>query len=125
MLLIEDDLLMVRMYQRKFAKDGYDVQVGLDGTEGLEQIKGGFEPDIVLLDIMMPRMNGFEFMEAVKKEPKWKNQPIILLTNLSDTEENIQQGLKLGARGYIVKSETPVEEVVRIVEQNIGNPLPE
>lgn len=121
-LLVEDDLLMVRMYQRKFTKEGYDIKVALDGVEGMEAVKGEYRPDIVLLDIMMPRMNGFQFLEGFKKEPANKSVPVVMLTNLIDTNESKKRSFDLGATDYIVKSEVSMEDVVRKIQEILSKP---
>lgn len=118
-LLVEDDLLMVRMYQRKFTKEGYDVKIALDGVEGMEAIKSGYRPDIVLLDIMMPRMNGFQFLEKFKADPANKSVPVVMLTNLIDTNESKKRSFDLGAADYVVKSEVSMEDVVRKIREII------
>lgn len=116
-LLVEDDLLMVRMYQRKLSKEGYDVKIALDGMEGLDILKTGYRPDIVLLDIMMPRMNGFQFLENFKKEAVNKSVPVVMLTNLIDTNESKKRSFDLGATDYVVKSEVSMEDVVNKVQE--------
>lgn len=115
-LLIEDDPLMVRMYQRKLMNDGYDVGVAVNGEEGLVQIRS-FRPDLVLLDIMMPKLNGLEVLERMKADPTIARIPVIILTNLGGSEEDIDRGLELGAVAYLVKSAYRPDEVVKKVKE--------
>ena len=115
-LLVEDDSLMVRMYQRKLASDGYDVSVAVNGEEGLAKIRS-FRPDLVLLDIMMPKLNGLQMLERMKADPTVSQIPAIILTNLGGSQEDIERGLELGAVAYLVKSAYRPDEVVAKVKE--------
>lgn len=110
-LLIEDDPLMVRMYQRKLLSDGYEVDIAVNGEEGLVKIRS-FRPDLVLLDIMMPKLNGLQVLERMKADPTIATIPVIILTNLGGSQEDIERGLELGAVAYLVKSAYRPDEVV-------------
>jgi len=117
-LIIDDDRLLVTMYEQKFRKDGLEVITALNGGDGLKKIKEE-KPALVLLDIMMPQMNGLEVLGEVKKDPEIKNIPVILLTNLArdSGEEDIEKGLELGAVTYLVKSQLrPSQVVVKVKE---------
>lgn len=115
-LLIEDDALLVRMYQNKLQMDGYEVMVAGDGEEGLARIKE-MMPDLILLDIMMPKMNGFEVLEQMKKDETIKTIPVVLLTNLGGSDEDVEKGLELGAVAYLIKSNVvPADVVAKIKE---------
>ncbi len=115
-LIIEDDSLLARMYAQKFKKEGFEVSTAGNGEEGLEKIKS-FGPDVVLLDIMMPKMNGLEVLERLKADGKIKGTPVILLTNLARGMADINRGLELGAVAYLVKSKVkPVEVVAKVKE---------
>ncbi|TSC62578.1 MAG: response regulator receiver [Parcubacteria group bacterium Gr01-1014_48] len=116
LLLVEDDPLMVRMYQRKLINDGYDVEVAVNGEDGLVKIRS-FSPDLVLLDIMMPKVNGLQVLERVKSDPTISKIPIIILTNLGGSQEDIERGLELGAVAYLVKSAYRPDEVVAKVKE--------
>ena len=115
-LLVEDDPLMVRMYQRKFEADGYAVILGSDGEKALEAMRTGPKPNIILLDVMMPRMDGFQFLEVVKRNPEYADIPVILLTNISGERGHIEKGMALGATAYLVKSRYTPKQVVEKVE---------
>lgn len=115
-LIVDDDPLLVTMYEQKFKKDGFEVATALDGKEGLKKIKEE-KPTAVLLDIMMPKMNGLEVLEEVKKDRKIKDIPVILLTNLARGEEDIYKGLEMGAVAYLVKSQIRPSQVVAKVKE--------
>jgi putative two-component system response regulator len=102
LLLVEDDALLTRLYQKRFTKDGHTVITAKDGEEGLELI-GKEQPDLVLLDIMMPKLSGLEMLERIKANPATRNVPVIILTNLAGEEEQAR-AFGLGAVAYIVKS---------------------
>lgn len=113
-LLIEDDSFISQMYDIKFKQTNYDFLLARDGEEGL-QIMKSVKPDIVLLDIILPEMDGFTVLEEIKKDPALASIPILLLTNLGQ-QENIQKGLSLGAKDYIVKAHSTPQEVVEKVK---------
>lgn len=115
-LLVEDDPLMVRMYQRKLLNDGYEVEVALDGEEGLVKVRS-FRPDLMLLDIMMPKLNGLQVLERIKSDPTIARTPVIILTNIGGSTEDINRGLELGAVAYLVKSYYRPDEVVAKVKE--------
>jgi len=112
-LLVEDDSFVMDIYQTKLSQSGYDVVGADNGLEALKKIeKNTF--DLMLLDIVMPYMDGLEVLKKVKSDEKNKNLPIILLTNLSQKEE-VDKGLKLGASDYLIKSHfTPSEVLEKI-----------
>jgi DNA-binding response OmpR family regulator len=103
------------MYQLKLSLDGFDVQVADNGKIGLEKVKD-FHPDIILTDILMPEIDGFEVIKQIKADADLKTIPILIMSNLGQ-EDHIQKGLELGALGYIVKSQyTPSKVVEKIKE---------
>lgn len=117
-LLVDDDTLMTRMYERKFKFEGFDIISASNGRKALDILKKDHNFDIILLDIMMPEMNGFEFLEKRKKDKKIDEIPIILLTNLSmSTGDDEKKGLNLGAKAFLVKSRLQPNDVVKIVEK--------
>lgn len=109
-LLIEDDPMIVRMYQRKLEKDGFKLTLSFNGEEGLAALKKE-KPDLILLDIMMPKMNGIETLKAVKADPLFKDIPVVILTNLGDRSEDVQKCKELGAEDYWVKANISLKEV--------------
>lgn len=122
-LLIEDDEFMVRMYQRVFSLEGYDVQIAVDGLEGLEKAKS-FQPDIILLDVMMPNLNGLQTLEKLKQDPQTKGYPVIMLTNLVN-KQDAEYSLKIGAIKYLIKSDYNPKEVLEIVRQCLNERAPQ
>lgn len=110
-LLIEDDSLMVKMYNMKFTHDGFSVETALDGEEGLQKAKA-VKPDVIILDIMLPRMGGTEVLEKLRGDPKTADIPVIVLTNLNITEEDVVKCKDLGAKELLAKTEVTPQEVV-------------
>lgn len=104
-LLIEDDPMLTELYQTKLEMEEYAVTVATDGEDGLKQAKK-LRPDLILLDIMLPRLNGFEVLKALKKSPRTVRIPVIVLTNLggerADSDKKL--ALSLGAREFLVKT---------------------
>jgi len=117
-LLIEDDPFLLSMYSTKFELEDFVVKTADNGAKGLELSKE-VDPDIILLDIMMPKMNGFEVLENLKKDDKLKKIPVILLTNLNQKDE-IERGLALGADDYLIKAHFMPSEVVDKIRKIIG-----
>lgn len=115
LLIVEDDPLMSRMYQKIFKFEGYNVDTAADGEEGLEKVKTG-KPTLILLDVMMPKMNGLEVLEKLKLDPATKSIPVIVLTNLAG-QQDAEKALTLGAVKYIIKSEHEPKEVVNMVKE--------
>lgn len=111
--LIEDDPLIAEMYTTKFTKEGYDIKHAADGAAGLEMVKQE-KPDIILLDIIMPKMDGFQVLTELRKEAAFKDTPVIMLTNLGQ-EEDVQKGRALGATDYFIKTNfTPAAIVDKV-----------
>lgn len=115
LLIIEDDALMSRLYQKIFKFEGYNVQTASDGLDGLEKIRKE-KPTIILLDIMMPRMNGLQVLEKLKADPDTKNIPVVVLTNLAG-EKDAEVALSKGAIKYIIKSEYEPKQIAAMVKE--------
>ena len=112
-LLIEDDSTLIEMYTLKFKQEGFSLMTVQDGLAGLEAAKNEL-PAVILLDVMMPKMDGFAVLTELKKDDKTKNIPILLLSNLGQ-KSDIEKGKKLGANDYIVKaSMTPTQVVEKV-----------
>ncbi len=120
MLLIEDDPLIYRLYQKLFTLEGYQIELAENGQLGLEKLKT-YQPDIILLDIMMPTMNGIEMMTQLKTDPSTKDIPIVVLTNLADMRVT-NMALSKGAVLCILKSQTEPEDVVASIKGVLGMP---
>ncbi|MCX7716322.1 MAG: response regulator [Endomicrobia bacterium] len=111
-LVIEDDLELQDLIKFTFQHMGYDIYQAYDGKEGLKKVKE-VQPDIVILDVIMPEMNGFEVLEELRKDPQTCLLPVIMLTSLSHAKDRIT-GVKLGADEYLVKPVEPYEIVARV-----------
>lgn len=114
-LIVEDDSFIVDMYTTKLELEGFQVVSAEDGLKGLEVAKRE-KPTIILLDILMPKMDGFAYLEAAKKDPEIKAIPVLLLTNLGQ-KEDVQKGYELGAVGYLIKAHFMPSEVVEKIKQ--------
>ncbi len=114
-LIIEDDSYISDMYKIKFESENFETIVASNGIEGIKFLEK-VVPDIILLDIVMPKVDGFSVLKTIKKNSKLDKVPVILLTNLSQ-KENIERGFELGANSYIIKAHfTPSEVVEKIKE---------
>lgn len=114
-VITEDDPLMSRMYQKIFSFEGFDVVMAGDGQEGLDKIRET-KPTLVLLDVMMPKMNGMQVLEKLKADPDTKSIPVIMLTNLAG-QQDAEAALEKGAIKYIVKSEHDPKQVADMVKE--------
>ena len=112
--LIEDDIAIVQMYRTKFENEGYQVETAGDGETGLRLIEE-FKPDVVLLDLMMPNMNGMEMLSRVRGTTEGRQLKVIVLTNMGDTE-TATKVYKMAADDYIVKAEMTPKEVAERVK---------
>lgn len=116
-LLIEDEVLILRMYEKIFAYEGFEVITAEDGETGIEKAKTE-KPSIILLDIMMPKMDGLKVLEILKQEDETKAIPVVMLTNLS-SDTVIKEAFSKGSAGYLVKSEIVNDRIVNEVKQYI------
>jgi len=103
-LLVEDDAALAQMYRVKLERDGYTVQVAGDGEEALTRLADQL-PDLIFLDVRLPRMDGLTFLERLRSDARTKNVPVVIVSNYSE-EELVSRGLQLGALEYLVKSQT-------------------
>lgn len=115
-LIIDDDEFLLDMYLLKFREAGFEVDVCFNAKEALDKIRNGLSPDIVLLDILMAGMDGFEFLDIVKREGLLKNSKIIILSNLGQ-KEDVEKGLARGAHSYIIKAYFTPSEIVKKVKE--------
>ncbi|NTW22336.1 response regulator [Candidatus Falkowbacteria bacterium] len=109
-LIIEDDSFLLTMYATKFELENFQVVTAEDGEKGLKLAQKEL-PDIILLDVLLPKLNGFEVLKALKENSETKDIKVLLLTNLSQRGE-VQQGLALGAIDYLIKAHYMPSEVV-------------
>jgi DNA-binding response OmpR family regulator len=114
-LLAEDDLQLIDMYRRKFELEGFDVRFAEDGQQALDVLKD-WKPDVALLDIMMPKVNGLDVLKYIKSRPDYEDVLTVMLTNLGN-ESTAEEIYKLGATEYIVKADmTPLEVSDKVKE---------
>lgn len=116
-LIVEDDIFLADLYRTKFELEGFKVLSAYDGVKGLELAKKN-QPDIVLLDLILPKLSGFALLENLKEDKRAMKIPVILLTNLSQ-KADIQRGLKLGAADFLVKAHFMPSEVVAKIKKMI------
>jgi DNA-binding response OmpR family regulator len=116
-LIVEDDMPLLDLYDKKFTSSGFSVIRAKDGGEGLKAAEE-HTPDAIVLDLMLPVMNGFEVLKRVKKDDNIKEIPVVILSNYGEML-NITEGLLSGAVEYLIKVEHSPEEVVEIVTDAI------
>ena len=119
-LIIDDDNFLLDMYALKFSQNNFEVYAAIGALLAIEKLKGGLIPDVMLTDIIMPDMDGFEMLKKINEEKLCENCVKIVLSNKSQ-QSDIDEGTKLGISGYIVKANsTPaevVDQVVKILEK--------
>lgn len=118
-LLVEDDPFLLKMYTTKFELEGFSVVTASDGEKGIKYAKKE-KPDIIILDIMLPKVSGFDVLKAIKDNKETSNIPVILLTNLSQRDE-VERGLSLGASGYLIKAHFMPSEVVAKIKEVLNS----
>jgi len=115
-LIVDDDSFLLDMYALKFSQNNFEVYTAIDGAQSIEKLKGGLVPDIILMDIIMPTMDGFEMLEKINKDKLSPASIKIVLSNKSE-QQDIERGNTLGVSGYIVKaSSTPAEVIEKVAD---------
>lgn len=115
-LIIDDDTFLLDMYAMRFSQSGFKVETAMNAAQALEKLRGGLSVDIMLLDVVMPAVDGFELLEQINNEHLAEKTVKIYLSNLGQ-EQDIARGKSLGAAGYIVKANsTPSEVVAHVTE---------
>lgn len=109
-LIIEDDEFFRELVSKELASAGFAVSAAVDGKKGLEKVQSS-KPDLVLLDLLLPNVDGFEVLATLKKDSKTASIPVIILSNL-DSKEDIEKGLKLGASDFLIKSQFASDEII-------------
>ena len=117
-LVIEDEATLQKALNEVLSKEGYEVVSSLDGLKGLELAQEE-NPDLILLDIILPKMDGFEVLKKLKEDENVSEIPIIILTNLSDVDD-IQKTLTLGATTYLVKADFHLKDVLRKIGETLN-----
>ena len=112
-LIIEDDKFLRELIAQKLVKEGYNIAEAIDGEEGIKKVKSE-QPDLVLLDLILPGIDGFEVLSKMKEDSSLVSIPVIILSNLGQ-KEDVEKGLKLGAADYLIKAHfTPGEIIDKI-----------
>ncbi len=114
-LIVEDDKFLRELITRKLTSEKYEIVEAIDGEEGLKKIQKE-KPDLVLLDLILPGIDGFEVLSKVKEDPALSSIPVIILSNLGQREE-VEKGLKLGAVDYLVKAHFTPNEIVEKMKE--------
>jgi len=117
-LIIEDDRSLQNALVEMAVREGYDVSSAFDGEEGLKKT-AEFKPDLVLLDIILPKKDGYEVLREIKKNEDTKNIPVLILTNLEEIG-NVQKALDLGATTFMVKSDFSIKDVLEKVRNALN-----
>ena len=115
-IIVEDDVFLSDIYQTKFTEAGYECLLAQDGSRCLSLLEGGASPYVILLDIVMPKMDGLELLTFLKGNEKYKGISVILLSNLGQ-DTDIKKGMELGALDYMIKAHYTPSEVVKKVEE--------
>lgn len=114
-LIVEDDQFLRDLMERKLRKEGFSVETAIEGESGLQKVTS-FKPDIVLLDIILPGLDGFTILQKIKENPATAGTPVLLLTNLGQRDD-VEKGLKLGAAGYLIKAHFNPGDIVDKVKE--------
>ena len=117
-LVIEDDKFLLKIIKKKLSSEDYQLIQAMNGEEGLRAAREE-KPDLILLDLVLPEMDGFEVLKKLKDNPTCSNIPVIILSNLGE-KEKIDKGLKLGAADYLVKSDLNPGEIVKRIKSVFG-----
>lgn len=120
-LLAEDDPFLSSLLKNRFQKEGFDVSLAKDGEETIKFLKS-IRPDLVLLDIILPKKSGFEVLEEIKADPKLSAEkiPVIIISNLGQPED-VAKGQQLGAIDYFVKAKTSIDELVQKIKEFLNS----
>jgi len=116
-LIVEDEPTLQKTLSFALERAGYEIKGALDGEIGLRLAKE-IKPDLILLDLILPKMDGFEVLEEIKKDENIKDIPVIILTNL-ESSQDIEKALVLGAKTYLVKANYDLKDVIQKVKENI------
>ena len=117
-VIVEDEIALVKVLGEKFKREGFDVSVATNGEDAVRVIRSQ-EPDLVLLDLILPKKDGFAVLQEMKADETTKNIPVLVLTNLEESTE-VMKAIELGARGYLIKANYALKEVIAKVKDIIG-----
>jgi DNA-binding response OmpR family regulator len=116
-LIVEDDKFLRELIARKVIDEGFDVSEAIGGEEGIKKIKEE-KPDMVLLDLILPGIDGFEVLSLMKKDSALSSIPVIILSNLGQ-KEDIDKAMKLGANDYLIKAHFTPGEIIEKIKANL------
>ena len=119
-LIVEDDPLVQKFYTILFKEEHYTIHLAADGVEGVAKAKE-ITPDIVLMDIMMPRKNGIDALKDIKADPKLTHIPVVMLTNFGE-QEFVKQSTEAGASAFIIKADVSPRQLISEVRKYVGAP---
>ncbi len=117
-LIVEDDVFFRELLLKKFQKENFDVFIAKDGKEGFAYLESN-SPDIIVLDLILPDLNGYEILSMLKREKKTKGVPVVVLSNLGQQEE-MEKAMALGAADFLIKVNFTLEEIVEKIKQVLG-----
>lgn len=116
-LIIEDDILIAKVYKTRLEADGYEVKIAGDGEAGMKMLSAE-KPDLLLLDLMIPRVSGIEILESIQKKPSLKSLPVLVYSNLVE-EEKVEKVKSLGAKEFLAKADFTPDQIVEKIKQYI------
>ncbi|MFA6502745.1 MAG: response regulator [Candidatus Paceibacterota bacterium] len=117
-LVVEDEDFLARVLRDNLTLEGYEIDVAVDGEEALEKIRAK-QPSLILLDLLLPKKDGFQVLEELKANPDLKLIPVVVLSNLG-SDADIKRALAMGADDYFVKSQHPIAEVIERVRKYVA-----
>ncbi|MFA5053483.1 MAG: response regulator [Parcubacteria group bacterium] len=118
-LLVEDDKFLSTLLKNRLEKEGISVTYAANGEEAINILRSGTKPDLTLLDIILPKKNGFEVLEEIQQDPGLKNIPVIIISNLGQ-DTDVVKGRSLGAIEYYVKAQTSIDSLIMRVKAFMG-----
>lgn len=119
-LLVEDDAFLSSLLKTRLTRENVEVQHAKDGQEALDALKS-YKPDLILLDLILPKKSGFEVMEGIRQDPQLSSAPIIIISNLGQPED-IQKGQELGAIEYFIKAKTSIDDLIGNIMGFLASP---
>ena len=116
--MIEDDVFLIKLYRDQLTREGFEFITATTGVEGVNKVIAE-HPDLILLDLILPRKNGFDVLRDIKSNPATKHIPVLILSNLAQ-EQDIQEGLALGADDYLIKTEMRLSDIIEKIKSTIN-----
>jgi two-component system, OmpR family, phosphate regulon response regulator PhoB len=110
-LVVEDETFLVKIYSIKLKKEGFDVHIAMDGEEAVK-MAAEVNPDLILLDLILPKLNGFEALEKIRAQEATKKTPVIVLSNLGHDDDQ-KRGVALGVTAYLIKANSSIQDVIQ------------